>query len=145
VRISAYIVNASVHVTMSSMGRHRFFRVKVKTNHPSNMSFGSGSCCWKFTAMRSENSTNFPEQIWATNLSGIGEKPGPTTNGWLLGICGIFAERHRFPSDRSQEDGKVAAIVLINEDTTRFDLPCWPGEDVKEVGGTNQMPEDKKS
>ena len=34
-----------------------------------------------FEESSSLKSTNLPATIWPTNLAGMGEKPGPTTNG----------------------------------------------------------------
>ena len=36
----------------------------------------------QITEFGSLKSTNLPAMIWPINLAGMGEKPGPTTNGW---------------------------------------------------------------
>ena len=81
VSTNEYIEKASVQLKMSSTRRRCRFEVGVNTRRPSNMSCGSGSWLAKLSASRSARSTNLPATICETNLTGTGEKPGPTTNG----------------------------------------------------------------
>ena len=72
---------ASNHIEMSSMRRLGFFGEDVSMRRPSNSSSGSGSEITMFAGNNSWSSTNFPATMWLTSFAGMGENPGPTTNG----------------------------------------------------------------
>ena len=75
------VEKASTHDAISSMQRLNFLGPEVNTERPSNNSCGSGSVSTMLVDKSSSSSTNFPDTIWVTIFAGIGENPGPTTNG----------------------------------------------------------------
>ena len=111
------------------MRRFGFLLVVVNIKRPSSSNCGSGSFCCKLAAINSLKSTYFPATIWWTNFAGIGENPGPTTNGCsrigdtaALDATTDVARRGAEQIDCDSETGSEK--VLINEGT--IGLPAVP-------------------
>ena len=100
------------------------------------------------TESKSPKSTYLPTTIWLTVFAGIGEKPGPTTNGcWRSGPDGKFAAKVLLLSGTGTEAPAVidvlkicergVAKVAIKDGTGKLGLPCV-------VEGGKVPPEAKK-
>ena len=94
------------------------------------------------TDSKSPKSTYLPATIWLTVFAGIGEKPGPTTNGcWSSGPDGRFAAKVLSLSGTGTEAPAVIDVLKIGErgvakvatkdGTIKLGLPCVAeGEDI---------------
>ena len=94
------------------------------------------------TDSKSPKSTYLPATIWLTVFAGIGEKPGPTTNGcWSSGPDGRFAAKVLSLSGTGTEAPAVIDVLKIGErgvakvatkdGTVKLGLPCVAeGEDI---------------
>ena len=87
------------------------------------------------TDSKSPKSTYLPATIWLTVFAGIGEKPGPTTNGcWSSGPEGRFAANVLSLSGTGTEAPAVIDVLKIGErgvakvatkdGTVKLGLPC---------------------
>ena len=94
------------------------------------------------TDSKSPKSMYLPATIWLTVFAGIGEKPGPTTNGcWSSGPEGRFAANVLSLSGTGTEAPAVIDVLKIGErgvakvatkdGTVKLGLPCVAeGEDI---------------
>ena len=94
------------------------------------------------TDSKSTKSTYLPATIWLTVFAGIGEKPGPATNGcWSTGPDGRFAAKVLSLSGTGTEAPAVIDVLKIGEcgvakvatkdGTIKLGLPCVAeGEDI---------------
>ena len=78
-KTSEIIRNTSIHVTISSIRLFAFIGAEVKTRRPSNSNWGSDFGEVMLGGDNSDSSTNFPNVIWLTSSTGIGQKLLPTT------------------------------------------------------------------
>lgn len=107
------------------------------------------------TVNRSLRSTNLPARIWLTVLGGIGEKPGPTTNGcWKIGDEDA-PKAKELSQDGTASEAPTATVGLAiaergvakvdkKEGTEKFCLPCEPGNDMLELVLAKAPPDSKK-
>ena len=107
------------------------------------------------TDSKSPKSTYLPATIWLTVFAGIGEKPGPTTNGcWSSGPDGRFAAKVLSLSGTRTEAPAVIDVLKIGErgvakvatkdGAVKLGLPCVAEDDDIACCSGKASPEAKK-
>ena len=101
---------------MSSVCQRCFLVLGRNTKRTSRNASDSGLVWTMLTDGKSPKSTYLPATIWLTVFAGIGEKPGPTTNGcWSSSPDGRLVTKELSLSGTGTEAPAVIEVLKISE------------------------------